>query len=353
MNWNPFRRNRETRSGADTASIVAAIQAAAAGSLDAIPGTTSAAEMAAGLISRAFLSARVLGAPASLAESLTPRVVAHIARSLAKYGESLHMIDVSNGRILLHSGAYRTWTGNYSPDTWRCELSLEGPSGNYTVKLPYAQILHVRYAYAPARPWIGIGPMQAASTGNRLAEGLASALANEVTSPLGSFLPLPRTGGTEETVSALRKDLANAKGDMLLVESMADNWQSGNAGARPADWTQKRFGANPPAPLIQLHEIATREVLGAYGLSPALFSAGEGTSGREAWRQALFGVITPYARLIEDEIRLKLDAPEIMFDFTELRASDLQARARSFKALVESGMELAKATAVSGLMIGE
>ena len=74
---------------------------------------------------------------------------------------------------------------------------------------------------------------------------------------------------------------------------------------------------------------AFREILSACGCSPSLFSA-TGTAAREAWRQLLFGVIQPLGRLIEAELSAKLEAT-ISFDFSELRASDLQGRARAFQ----------------------
>ena len=51
----------------------------------------------------------------------------------------------------------------------------------------------------------------------------------------------------------------------------------------------------------------------------------------------LFSVIQPLGRLVETELQAKLGAPEIKLGWAELRASDLQARARSFKNMVEGG----------------
>ena len=49
------------------------------------------------------------------------------------------------------------------------------------------------------------------------------------------------------------------------------------------------------------------------------------------------------------ELADKLDAPGLAFEFPDLRAADLVGRARSFKALVDAGMDLAEAAAVAGL----
>ena len=78
-----------------------------------------------------------------------------------------------------------------------------------------------------------------------------------------------------------------------------------------------------------------------------------GPGQREAWRRALFSVIQPLGRLVETELRLKLDSPDIKLSWAELRASDLQARARSFKNMVEAAMPIEKAAALSGLLLPE
>ena len=91
----------------------------------------------------------------------------------------------------------------------------------------------------------------------------------------------------------------------------------------------KRLGPRPPAALVELQSVAFREILSACGCSPSLFSE-TGTAAREAWRQLLFGVIQPLGKLIESELSAKLES-RIRFDFSELRASDLQGRAWAFQ----------------------
>ena len=129
-------------------------------------------------------------------------------------------------------------------------------------------------------------------------------------------------------------------------------WGEGRSGAPQRDWQPSRIGANPPAPLVQLRDTATREVLAAIGLNPALFSAGDGTAAREAWRQLLFGVVAPLGRIVEHELADKLEA-DITLQWDELRASDLSGRARAFQSMVGGGMEVEKAAALAGLMDAE
>ena len=99
---------------------------------------------------------------------------------------------------------------------------------------------------------------------------------------------------------------------------------------------QKRFGPSPPDGLVKLLGTASMEVMAACGLSPSLFLDGDGTGKREAWRQALFGTIQPLGKLVETELRNKLDAPDLKISpGLSCAPSDLQARARSFKNLVD------------------
>ena len=163
---------------------------------------------------------------------------------------------------------------------------------------------------------------------------------------------MPNTDGDDPTVAQLKADIKQAKGTMLTVESMADSWQTDGPRAQRDNWQAKRFGATPPDAMINLAELASNEVYTACGLSPALFSQrGDGTAQREAWRRALFGVMQPLGKIVSEELAEKLDSPALALDWQELRASDLASRARSFKQMIEAGMDTDKAAALSGLLL--
>ena len=84
-------------------------------------------------------------------------------------------------------------------------------------------------------------------------------------------------------------------------------------------------------------------------MSPVLAASGAGDR-RESWRQFLHSTIQPVSELIVDELRIKLDTPELRFDFSELMASDLAGRARALGSMVQAGIKLGKAPALSGLL---
>ena len=84
----------------------------------------------------------------------------------------------------------------------------------------------------------------------------------------------------------------------------------------------RRFGAEPPQSLVNLHEVATREVVAACGLNTGLWQDLGAATAREAWRLALFGVVAPLGRMVSAELTEKLN-DAVTLGWQELRASDL------------------------------
>ena len=207
-------------------------------------------------------------------------------------------------------------------------------------------VLNFRYARDYSRPWIGNGPITSAYLSGRLSAETVNVLADESSGPIGRLLGIP-ADGDDLTVSSLKSDIRDAKGRVALIES--GDWGASNDGMVNLD--AKRFGAEPPQSLVNLHDLASREIIAACGLNSALWSGGAGGAAgiREAWRLALFGVLSPLGRLAEAEIREKLDST-VTLDWTELRASDLQGKSRSFQSLVGGGLSVASAAAEAGLM---
>ena len=182
--------------------------------------------------------------------------------------------------------------------------------------------------------------------GARLSAETAAALADEASGPRGSFLPVP-VDGEDGTVAGMTASIDRAKGRMLLAES--GDWDNIASGAS-ARYMQMRFGANPPSGLVELHKLASMEIYSACGVSPLIFAAGQGTAAREGYRQTLFTTIAPLGRLVETELRAKLDDDTISIQWDELRAADITGRARAFQSLVGAGMEVDRAAALSGLL---
>ena len=128
------------------------------------------------------------------------------------------------------------------------------------------------------------------------------------------------------------------------------SWSDTPQTAPRSDYKPMRIGADPPDTLRALRSEVGRAVLGCAGVPVELFEPGQGTGQREAWRRFLFGSVAPVANIILEELRSKLEVPDLKFGFQELRASDLAGRARAFQSMVASGMDSAKAAGLAGLM---
>ena len=319
----------------------------ASGPSGAVIGATGALEAAAGLIGRSFAAAEVAG-PTPMLSALTPAMLQTVGRSLIRRGEIIFVIQVVDGELMLLPAVNCNLTGGPNPSTWRYDVTVAGPSTTLTYSsLSEQEVLHFKYSVEASRPWAGVGPIQAAALAGRLSANTISMLADEAGGPVGSFLPMPISN--ELQANALKGDIKTAQGGMLAVES----GDLGNMGQSPQkEWTQNRFGASPPAALVQQLVEARHEVWHAVGIHAALFDAGDSAAIREAWRFALFGLLSPMGRLVAAELQAKLDGT-INLDWTDLRASDLAGRARAFGSLVNGGMDIEKAAALSGLVVGE
>ena len=233
MRWPWSARRTETRSGY-TSQVVSAILAAATETGDDSPLGLSAVDVAAGAYARAFAAAVV--EPAS--PTLTPGVLAHIARCLIRTGESLHLIDVDQaGRVRLRPSAWWHVHGGSDPAGWRYDLSLVGPDTTERRIVPAAAVLHCRLAFDAARPWAGVAPLTWAARTGRLAARLERATGDEAGAPTGQVLPVPegQEEGEESPLKTLLADLRKLRGNLTTVETTARGYGDA-AAALHSDW---------------------------------------------------------------------------------------------------------------------
>ena len=345
MKW-PWQRRVENRASYSE-SVAQGIFAQASG-LSPDPSSIGALEVAAGLWSRAFSSAR----PDPDLKFLSPVMLAAVGRNLVRNGESLWVIDVSrDGFISLHEVASYDVAGGYDSASWVYRANLSGPSGSETRLVPSASMLHFRYGTRPERPWEGVSPGSFGATATRLLGALETRLGQESNARVGHLLPTPSDGGDGgegDPLADLKTDLANMAGNTALVETTAAGWGD-RGGAPQADWRPQRIGANPPAPLVALMDASRSAVLAQLGVPVALGTGSEGAAMREGWRQFLFSTISPLSRTLEHELSGKLDQ-KIRLDFAQLFSSDLTGRARAFSQMVSGGMDPGKAAGLAGLM---
>ncbi len=256
------------------------------------------------------------------------------------------LIDTQGGRIQLLPAETHDVEGGPYPDSWEYRVTLGGPSRTYTQDyVPASSVLHFKYAVDPTRPWRGNGPLQVASLAGSLSAETVKQLADEASGPVGRLLGIPKDG-EDGTVDTLKTDIRDARGRVALLE--VGDW--GDTGGGQVDVRSQRFGAEPPQSLVNLHTMASHEIINACGLNIALFGEGNAAATREAWRLALFGVLSPLGKLVESELKAKLE-DSVTLSWQELRASDLSGRARAFQSMVGGGMEVAQAVSIAGLMV--
>ena len=345
--WPFGKRQLETRAEGFTDALIAALVSRADGTTIAAPSATSALEACSGLVGRSFAAALPVGRPA-LVMALTPSVLEMVGRSMIRLGECVFLIDTMGGMLHLIPAEMHDVSGGPRQDDWEYRLTLAGPTTTQTYDhIPSESVLHFRYASSPGAPWRGQGPISIAAIAGRLSAETMNVLADESSGPVGSLLGIP-ADGEDATVEALKADIRKAQGRLALLES--GDW--GNTGGGMVDTKAKRFGAEPPQSLVNLADLASREIYAACGLSAALFGQGDAASTREAWRLALFSVVSPMGRLVESELKAKLE-DSVTLDWTPLQASDLSGRARAFQSLAGGGMEIERAAMLSGLVVAE
>ena len=351
--WDKKTEIRESQPFTD--AFTQALYELSAGSVPVDPRALGALEVAAGYWSRAFASAKV--SPDNLiTRSLTPSILALIGRELCRRGELVLKIEVSGSKVsLLPAGSWDI-EGGPEPSSWTYRVDIFGASIHRTQFAEAMGLLHFRYATDPGVPWVGLSPLAYARDTGKLAAAIEKRLGEEASAPVANVVPMPQDGGDpdDETgkLAMLKKDLANAKGRNVFVETTAAGYGEGMAAAPREDWKQKRIGADPPDVLEKIRNSVSETVLACCGVPVELAELGQGTAAREAWRRFLHATIDPLGKLVSEELSEKFEFP-VSLSFDSLMASDISGRARAFQSMVGGGMEVEKAAALSGLMIEE
>ena len=338
----PFGKHIEHRESATDAIVSALVSQAGGSSAPPLVEALGSVEAAAGLWSRAFASASV--SPSTIITNvLTPTVLAAIGRGLAVRGEVVFEVDVDGAVELTQAASWKV-SGGVRPETWRYAVELPLPSGKVAKRtLPAESVLHVRYATRPAAPWAGISPLGMADETRALAGWIERRLGEETSTATSYVLPLPEAADVDK----LKADIKGGRGRLHIVDTTSTGWGDGTAAAPRQDWKSNRLGADPPDSLGKLRSDVKADIFGVYGIPSSIH--GTGGSARESYRQFLSSTIQPLAKLVIEELAVKLDTPTLALDLTELRAADIASRARAYKQLIDAGMDAVKAAQVAGL----
>lgn len=293
--------------------------------------------------------------------ALDPATLATIFRSLIVGGESVHLIRVTDaGLLLLPVGDRDVFGKSPDPDAWTYRLTLDGPSGSVSIRdVPAAAVLHVRYSYDPSRPWVGVSPLLRAGLGADMVSALSQRLKEEASAPSAVVVPVPENpdddddgDGRPDPTETLAEDLKAAKGGVVLAETLAGG--GGDPSNAPqVEYGGKRIGSMIPEVNVKLLDMAGLQLAGALGVPASLIDPkADGTAQREGWRRFAHGSVAAVAKLVEQEVRRKLDVAGWSLDFGGLYASDLVGRAGAWERLVRTGKSPEEADAITGLLGG-
>ncbi len=284
------------------------------------------------LWSRALSSATVTG---TRAEVLTPSILALTGRALITHGEAIWQILVTGEQVRLRRPSYYSVDAPTSGDErlWRYSLSDQAEH----CKATSAEVLHFRILENAVTPWRGRSPWT-------LSRRSVAALAGGTQSLDDEFRIMPRRFiGTDQMLGA--EEFGNIQEGLETKVPGALTVFSGGVAPNAV-----RIGPEMPTSIHETVTVLQDAICGAAGVPPVLLRGdSQAASQREAWRQFLFGSISPVARLIQAEARDKLASPDLEIGFSELRASDLTGRARAFRQLIDGGIPLAEAREICGL----
>ena len=353
MRWPWQRPIVEHRSSLTDQVVTALLHSASGGGVR--PGLATAAVESAAALYASSLASCSLGGPSSVTRAFDATWRAATAAELIRRGQCVYIIgaDPVSGLSLAPAASWDVH-GGPNPASWYYRAELSGPSGTAWETHPAGSVLHLRWLVDPARPWVGVSPLQRAADSGSLSAWIEKRLSEEASSPVGAFLPVAKydasgdLDGDDDPLAMLRRDIGAAKGQVLAVESAMAAADS-PASAPRKDFQVARFGADPPRDLVELRTRVCVDVGASCGIPRALLdAASSGQSQREGWRQFVSTSIDGLARRIESQILDQLGVT-VAIDTSPLGGRDLAARASAFARLIKGGMDVADARTAAGI----
>ena len=348
MNFKFWENRNSSPSGDYTKDVVALAILNASG--QALRGVPAAIEICAGVWQRGMATASISPLNARTA-ALTPSTLGHIGRYLLRYGQVVFEIGVDPvlGQLTLRPAQSWEVYGGADPSTWEYELSFQGPSQYETRRVPAPRVLNLRYAQAHNAPWRGVGPLTEAGLTQGMVIAIEAALAQEANTPHGYNIAVPDPSQAGNLTTELRR----AKGQLTLVPSVASDsaWGQGVESKPSDDFVSKRMGMMPPLPMVELRSRSELSILAAAGVPVTIMSTSDGTAKKEDFRRFLHLTLQPIGKILADQIGAALGVQDLAFDFTDIGAADIAAKARAYGTLIKGGVTPEDAGEIVGLPI--
>lgn len=194
-------------------------------------------------------------------------------------------------------------TGGPIERNWNASVTLYGPVGSHYKTLGRNQVAFMQWVRLPIEPHRGQSSGGLASLAGKGAVEEEEATDDEVSGPIAQILPIPANhDGDDDELDGITEGLANAQGKAVVLETTAGGWND-RTGAPHPDWMASRFGPNPPEGMVE-YELPART---------------------------------------DQTVQLRLNQ----------YAADLQDRTAAFQKLVAGGMDIERATAVSGVLMAD
>ena len=342
----PFSRNRvraQAEGGLSATEVAIEALGREAGGEAVTPASLAVAEACIGLWERALSAATVR--PASLAlRGVSPACLALAGRMLALQGNAVFLVEVESGGVVLHPAAGWDPRGGYRPESRRYYLTMSGPDSTTTRLVHADAVLHFKVNATAAEWWRGQSPLRRSRATASLAAEVEGQLRGEMKFPPSRIIR--------------PNDTRIAGYDPENVEPFRQRVEKGGVGLAPygLEGEPLKVRAEPVAVMEALRSQVGHDICAAFGISPALFNpAGDGSGQRESWRRFWAGTAEPLGRMVEGELRAKLD-PRAAVAFEALRASDedgrsraISRRAAAFKTFMDAGIGRAEALRLAGI----
>ena len=152
----------------------------------------------------------------------------------------------------------------------------------------------------------------------------------------GQIIAVP-DGATALQVQQAKNALTTGRGKVSLIETTAAGWGQGQQAKPSGDYQQRRFGPEPPATAIDLREKSAAALIAALG---APTPSAQGAALREGYRHFMANTVASIAKLIAQEMSLKLERT-VTIRFPERIRSDISALSRAYKSLSETDRQWA------------
>lgn len=214
-------------------------------------------EIAAGMLERALASATVTGASEPISKSLNPSMLAYTGRQLKLHGESLQLIQVSSGRLLLHPDPAQIWEvfgTNPEPDRRNYDVYCPTQTGQSSKRVSSLDVVHAKAGSSRDTPWAGRSALRNAADHGTGHARIEQCIGKELKGRAGRVLPVPADPADDTGLNQIKAVLKALAGGLLIVESMASvHVNALRSDTRlSGDWAQRRIGPDHPRSVVQM-----------------------------------------------------------------------------------------------------